>query len=240
MDEYDTGNPRRNGKDCEGHGTHVASLLGGRRFGTAKNVNLYSVRVLNCFNSAPWSVVIDGMDFVAKFASQRKRPAVVCMSLGGAFQPSANEGVKKLHEMGITVVVAAGNGKRDACTQSPASSPYVITVGGTNSTDQLYWHEFSGTNYGSCVDILAPADHILGADYSCNNCSRYLSGTSMSTPLVGGIAALYLQEQALLTPDDVKTMLIENAANDIIDFSNLSDEQRGTTANKLLQIPGKN
>ena len=229
--------PHQNGMDCQGHGTHVASLAGGKTFGTAKGVNLYSVRVLDCTNFAPWSVVLDGMDYVAKRMKEKKRPMIVTMSLGGPYQLAANKAVEKLHKMGAVVVVAAGNGKTDACDKSPASSEYAITVGGSNGTDNLYWRG-SGTNYGRCVDIFAPGESITAANHSCDNCTKVLSGTSMSTPMVSGIIALYLQKQPLLSPDEIKEKLKNESIKDKLDFSLIPNKARPQTPNQLLQTQG--
>ena len=65
--------------------------------------------------------------------------------------------LRKPMKRGIVLVAAAGNYKRDACTGSPASSPYVITVAGSSKTDGMYWKSGTyGTNHGKCVDIFAP------------------------------------------------------------------------------------
>ncbi len=232
----------REGRDCQGHGTHVSSLVGGKTFGTARQVNLFSVRVLDCTNFAPWSVVLDGLDFVAKVKKEKKRPMVVVMSLGGGFQAAANEAIQNLHDMGVVVVVAAGNGRDDACMYSPSSSEYAITVAGSNGTDSLY----SITNFGKCIDIFAPGDRILGANYSCINCTMHLSGTSMATPMVAGVAAMYLNEQPLLSPSEVKEKLMSESIKNELDFSQLildveSDEASlaiELTPNRLLQTKG--
>lgn len=238
VDDYYGDIPLQYGKDCQGHGSHVASLVGSKSYGTANKVNLYSVRVLDCTNFAPWSIVLKGMDYVAQVMKERKRPMVIVMSLGGPYQPAANEAVKTLHDLGVVVVVAAGNGNIDSCRQSPSSSPYAITVGGSNGTDGLY-SSGPGTNYGRCIDIFAPGQDILGANYSCNNCSMHLSGTSMATPLVAGVAAMYLYKQPLLTPSDVKEKLINDSLHDILDFSYFTDEAKESTTNHLLQTQGQ-
>ncbi len=237
VDDYYDDEPPQKGRDCQGHGTHVSSLVGGKTFGTAKKVNLYSVRVLDCYNFAPWSIVIAGMDYVAKRMIEQKRPMVVVMSLGGPHQPAANEAVKNLNLLGAIVVVAAGNGKKDACITSPAGSEYSITVGATNETDELYWNG-SGTNYGTCVDIFAPGEFILAANHSCVNCTKVLSGTSMATPMVAGIIAMYLQDQPLLNTTEVKLKLQNQSVTDVIDFSSFTDEAKASTPNRLVQAHG--
>ena len=183
VDAYEEDQPnfvRRFGEDCHGHGTHVSSLCGGKTFGSAKDVNLYSVRVLQCDNAAPWSVVIEGLEYVSRVVPERGRPAVVSMSLGGGFFLPMNEAVENIYNLGITVIVAAGNGNRDSCTRSPASSEYAISIGGTREGDGLYLLG-SGTNFGSCIDIFAPGERILAADYRCQNCSKVHHTQASST-----------------------------------------------------------
>ena len=227
---------RQFGRDCHGHGTHVASLCGGKTFGVAKNANIYSVRVLDCNNAAPWSVVIDGLDYVSGVVKERGRPAIVSMSLSGAFYRAVNDVVERLVSEGITVVTVAGNGKEDSCSRSPGSSDSVITVAGSNSVDGLYL----STNYGLCVDLFAPGSRVLGANHSCNACSKYLSGTSMSAPIVSGIAAIHLSRQPKLTPAAVKTLLISESVKDIIiyDPTVIPAASWARTKNRLAQVGG--
>eukprot|EP00731_Ephydatia_muelleri_P006318 Em0003g566a len=209
---------QRRGLDCYGHGTHVASLCGGK----------------TCDGRAPWSVILDALDFVARTVPQRGRRAIVSMSLGGGYFQTINDAVKKLYSLGIPVIVAAGNERSDACAYSPASSPYAVTVGGLRSGDGLY----VDTSYGSCVTILSPGQDILAADYTCNNCSKFLSGTSMATPIVSGVAAMLLQREPSLTPADLKAKLVATATIGAIDFSGIPVQYRNVTPNKLVYTPG--
>ena len=224
----------RKGLDCFGHGTHVASLCGGKTYGSAKAVRLLSLRALDCTNSAPWSVALDALDYIARVAPQSARRAIVSMSLGGDYFQAMNDAVQHLYSLGIPVIVAASNGGLDACSQSPASSQYAITVGGTRNGDGLY----VDTSFGSCVTLLSPGQNILGADYMCNNCSKYLSGTSMATPIVSGVAAMLLQREPSLTPADLKAKLVSTATVGAIDFSDMPAQYKDITPNKLVYIPG--
>ncbi|KAL5502504.1 hypothetical protein EMCRGX_G009294 [Ephydatia muelleri] len=226
---------QRRGLDCYGHGTHVASLCGGKTYGVAKGVSLVSLRALDsCDGRAPWSVILDALDFVARTVPQRGRRAIVSMSLGGGYFQTINDAVKKLYSLGIPVIVAAGNERSDACAYSPASSPYAVMVGGTRSGDGLY----VDTSYGSCVTILSPGQDILAADYTCNNCSKFLSGTSMATLIVSGVAAMLLQREPSLTPADLKAKLVATATIGAIDFSGIPVQYRNVTPNKLVYTPG--
>ena len=225
------------GQDCHGHGTHVASLCGGKTFGTAKKVTIYSVRVLSCRNSAPWSVVLDGLDFVSQIIPKRMRPAIVTMSLSGSIHSSVNSAIQELYQKNIPVVTVAGNGENDCCSLSPASSPHALTVAGTRGDDGLY-HIGQGTNYGKCVDLFAPAEQILGANHLCSNCSKILSGTSMAAPLVAGIVAVHLSRQPLMTSAQIMEKMINESVKGAINFQGIPDDYRPLTPNRFATLPG--
>lgn len=230
-----TPRPIQRGADCHGHGTHVASLAGGKTYGTAKKARLYSVRVLNCNNAGPWSGVLNGIDHVSQVIAERGRPAIVSMSLSGPFQRAVTDAVQTLHSEGIVVVVAAGNDFGDACQRTPASSSYAITVGGSADGDGIY----SFTSFGPCVNIFAPGASIRGADHTCVSCSKIISGTSMSTPMVSGVAAIHLQREPRLSPTAVMNKLTTSASTDQLDFSRIPSNFRSSTPNRHLYIPGK-
>ena len=160
------------------------------------------------------------------------------MSLSGSYTSSFNTVSSNIVNMGIPIVAAAGNNYGgDACDRSPASAPGVITVASSARGDDVS----SFTNGGSCVNIFAPGSDVIGADYSCNECTctRTLSGTSMATPLVSGAIALYLQEQPLLTPFQIMQKLSDDGLKYVLNYNNLPFSLRGTTPNCLLHITGK-
>ena len=233
MDEY-LGETRL-GRDCYGHGTHVASNAAGERYGAAKKAAIYSIRVLDCQNRGPWSTTLSGLDYVMRTIPARGRPAVVSMSLSGSYTQSVNDAVQALYRSGVPVVVAAGNAAGDACSSSPASSPDVITVAGSADHDRLYF----STSYGPCVDIFAPGDRVLGADYLCNDCSQFLSGTSFSAPIVSGAIAILLQRQPRLTPDQIVSRLTSLSISNSLDFRLIPSNFRTSTPNRALFIPGQ-
>jgi subtilisin family serine protease len=175
-----------NGVDCNGHGTHVAGTVGGSTYGVAKSVTLIAVRVLDCAGSGTNSGVIAGIDWVA---NNRVLPAVANMSLGGGASQAVDDAVARLTTSGVSLAVAAGNETVDACTESPSRAPSAITVGATTNTDA----RASFSNFGSCVDIFAPGNNITSSWIGSTTATNTISGTSMASPHVAGVAALYLQ-----------------------------------------------
>merc|ERR1719428_2240864 len=129
------------------------------------------------------------------------------MSLGGGTSSTLNTAVNELVDKGITVVVAAGNDDDNACSYSPASADKVLTVGSTTRTDSRSYF----SNYGSCVDIFAPGSDINSA--WINSGWNTISGTSMASPHVCGVTALYLSENNDLSPAQIKTKLLNNAVD---------------------------
>jgi subtilisin family serine protease len=199
----------RGTSDCNGHGTHVAGLIGGTSYGVAKSAALVPVRVLDCNGSGSLSALLAGLDWVLQ---QSPRPAVVNMSLGGDASSALDAEVNLLLGAGITSVVAAGNGGVDACRTSPARVPGVLTVGASNEFDQ----RASFSNYGSCVDLFAPGTNILSDWYTSNTATATTSGSSAAAPFVAGVAALWLEEYPSASPASVAQTIVSQGTRDIL------------------------
>lgn len=203
------------GIDCNGHGSHVAGTIGGKTFGVAKKVRLFGVRVLNCQGTGAWSDVIDGVNFVtwhSRQSAQQGTPAVVNMSLGGASNRAVDAAVRNSIRAQVTYVVAAGNGNSDASEYSPAGLPEAITVGATDKTDVRA--EFS--NYGPTLDVFAPGVSITSAWIGSDLMTATASGTSMASPHVAGVVALYLQNHRGASPAAVRSVLVSTSTSGVI------------------------
>ncbi|XP_019861678.1 PREDICTED: uncharacterized protein LOC109590199 [Amphimedon queenslandica] len=222
------------GRDCHGHGTHIASLAVGNVSGLARCATVYSVRVLDCNGRGPYSVVIDGLNYAASKVRMTRRPSVILMSLGGSFSSSLNQVVTNVVNQGIPVVTSAGNGRGNACTKSPASNPGAITVGSTLIGDYINFN----TNAGPCVDILAPGAFVTAASHTCSTCSctKVVSGTSVAAALVSGAVALLLEKDPLLSPANISDELKENCLKNAINYILLDSHYKSNTNNCLLNI----
>ncbi|MBX3714270.1 MAG: S8 family serine peptidase [Lysobacter sp.] len=196
--------------DCNGHGTHVAGTVGGSTHGVAKGVTIHPVRVLGCDGTGSFSGIVQGIDWVA---SNHVKPAVANMSLGGDANQSTDDAVRRLHNAGVTVVVAAGNNGGDACQKSPARVPVAITVGSTDNQDRRSIFSVGSSNYGSCLDIFAPGSSITSAWHTSTTATNSISGTSMASPHVAGAAALYLANNPNATPTQVTNAILNNATS---------------------------
>lgn len=190
--------------DCNGHGTHVAGVLGGARYGMAKGVSLVSVRVLDCSANGTFAQLIAGVDWVTGNAVL---PAVANISLNGAANAAVNAAVARSIASGVVYVVAASNQADDACTRSPASASDAITVGATEDDDARAPY----SNYGPCLDIFAPGSNIMAAEGAGEIATGARSGTSMSAPHVAGAAALLLSRNPGWTPGQVRDHLVARA-----------------------------
>ncbi|MBK7706351.1 MAG: S8 family peptidase [Acidobacteria bacterium] len=211
----------QNGNDCNGHGTHVAGTIGGATYGVAKNVSLHGVRVLGCNGSGLVSDVLAGIDWVT---ANHSMPAVANMSIGGGASPLLDWAVENSISSGITYVVAAGNASYDACEMSPARTPGALTVGATDNLDKRA--DFS--NFGACLDLFAPGVNVTSAWIFGDSGVNTISGTSMATPHVSGVAALYLGSNPTASASQVATEIKSKATANVV--TNIDS----TTANLLL------
>lgn len=212
--------------DANGHGTHVAGTLGGTTYGLAKAVTLHPVRVLNASGSGSWSWYVSAINWII---ANKKTPAVANASLGGSINTSADAATDALAAAGVTFAIAAGNDNSDACFASPARRGVtngVISTMASSNTDA----RASFSNYGICGDIFAPGVSIKSAWIGSTTATSTISGTSMASPHVAGAAALYLGNNAALTPAQVEAAMKTDATT-----GKITNPGTGS-ANRLLYV----
>ncbi len=195
------------GQDCNGHGTHVAGTVGGATHGVARDVSLVSVRVLDCQGHGSTARAVAGLDWVATNAHQ---PAILNASLGGGASPAIDEAVDAVADHGVLPVVSAGNKAKDACKDSPAGAAKVFTVGATDRED----HQADFSNFGTCLEAYAPGVDIVSARLGGGFLT--LSGTSMASPHVAGVAALLKERYPTAAPQELSHWLIDVSAQNVV------------------------
>ncbi|TQV98192.1 subtilisin-like protease Pr1B [Cordyceps javanica] len=181
--------------DGNGHGTHIAGVIGGVVHGVAKRTRLYGVKVLDDNGSGSFGNVIAGMDWIAQDAKTRGCPrgAMANLSIGGSFSKAVNDAAAALVRAGVFVSVSAGGNNGDAGRTSPASEPTVCTVAASTERDA----RASFSDYGSVIDIFAPGTNIqsawlsgsTGPDGGATGKKKTLSGTSMAAAHITGLGA---------------------------------------------------
>jgi len=218
--------------DGNGHGTHVAGTIAGKKYGVAKKANIVAVKVLRSNGSGSMSDVIKGIEFAVEHHRERIAEAekinekandddekiivksAANMSLGGGRSRALDRVVDAAVKAGIQFAVAAGNDGMDACNYSPAAAKNAITVGATTKEDRMAWF----SNHGSCVDVFAPGHYITSTWIGSNVATNTISGTSMASPHVAGLIALLLSmpEYENKTPEEIKKVIIDMSTPDVI------------------------
>lgn len=208
---YDAIGDGNGSADCHGHGTHVASTAAGASLGIASDARVVPVRVLDCEGAGSTSGVLAGLSWI-RSVDLGSRRGVVNLSLGGGASPTLDNAVAQLAAEGFVVAVAAGNEAQNACDVSPAREPSALTVGASTRSDSRAWY----SNFGSCVDLFAPGDSIVGAGLSSSTARQTMSGTSMASPHAAGAAAIAFTAFPSATPSDIIELLISDATTEVL------------------------
>ncbi|KAH8887328.1 subtilisin-like protein [Thozetella sp. PMI_491] len=211
--------------DDNGHGSHVSGTIAGAKFGVAKKANLVAVKVLGADGSGTNSGVIAGMNFVASNATAQKLSgkAVMNMSLGGSRSTAVNQAINGIIRAGVTPVVAAGNENQDTANTSPGSAAAAITVGAIDQTTDA---KASFSNFGAGVDIFAPGVKVQSVGITSDTATNTLSGTSMASPHIAGLAAYLMALENITDPTAVSNRIKALAT---ASTARVKNNVRGTT-----------
>ncbi|MFI0965777.1 S8 family peptidase [Streptomyces sp. NPDC021080] len=220
-----------------GHGTFVAGIIGGAKYGVAPKADLVRVQGVLCESggggsaAAAEAAVVKSVKWVTAHA---QKPAVVNMSLNFDHRSAAVESaVKKMVDAGIPTVVSAGNFHDDACKHSPAGVPGTIVVAASTSNDRPWSDGGSyGSGYGRCVDLYAPGQKVTAALAGGGTTTEDDGATSWAAPHATGVIALYLSAHPHATAHEVHVWLDHTATPGVV------HGVRSDTPNRLLNTGG--
>ncbi|MEH0420894.1 S8 family peptidase [Streptomyces sp. B21-083] len=224
-------------EDGIGHGTFVAGVIGGAKYGVAPKAQLVRVQGILCESAgggspaAAEAALVKSVKWVTAHA---QKPAVVNMSLNLGHRSAALESaVKKMVDAGIPTVVSAGNFHDDACKHSPAGVPGTIVVAASTTNDRPWSDGGSyGSGYGRCVDLYAPGQKVTAALAGGGTVTEEGGATSWAAPHATGVIALYLSAHPHATAAQVHTWLDHTATLGAL------HGVRSDTPNRLLNTGG--
>ncbi|MDD6665660.1 MAG: S8 family serine peptidase [Eubacterium coprostanoligenes] len=184
--------------DTYDHGTLVSGTI---VKSTPSNVKLYNYKIYNSQGKSTSSIALSAFEYIKQL---KNKPDIINCSIG--FGSGLGTVIDELVDMGITVVAAAGNDRKEVWYQ-PAIFDSTITVAATN----YYSKACSFSNYGAKVDISAPGEYIHTVDKNSNSDYTFANGTSFAAPIVSAAAAYVLMEHRNYTPEQVKQEIIATA-----------------------------
>ena len=237
---YDAVSHRRAPYDDNGHGTHIAAIIGGngrqsggKYAGIAPGSHMIAVKVLDSSGNGYASDVLAGLSWIRR-QKERLGIRIVNISVGSYAGKYMSEdsalvrGVEAAWDDGLVVVVAAGNhGPANMSVTTPGISRKVITVGCSDDHKKVLVRgnvmvDYSGRGpTESCVvkpEILMPGTDIISCGTRPGTYIRK-SGTSMAVPVVSGMIALLLCKYPAMMPNEVKLQLYRSADHSGIDES---------------------
>jgi subtilisin family serine protease len=235
-----------NGQDCNGHGTHVSGTVGGTTYGVAKSVSLVAVRVLDCYGNGSWAGVIAGVDWVRNnhvkpAVVNMSLGGAANQSLDDAIANLHNAGVTVVVSAGNANADACGYSPArapsavtvGATTSTDARASFSnwgtcvdIFAPGENITSA--WAPFNPPWEPDPGCPTCPLPYIgvatTGTSTStaspevgiANTGTNTISGTSMASPHVAGVAALYLQGNPTASPATVTSAIVNNATTGVV------------------------
>lgn len=199
--------------DDYGHGSHVSGIIassiwtsgGITASGVAPEAEILAIKANSEEGYFESVSLLRGINYAVDNGAD-----VINMSLGRIYYAGPDEAehqtIIDAVDSGVTIIASAGNDSIDHAG-FPASYPEVIAV---SSTGQNYRFDSRYSNYGPEIDVAAPGTDIYSIDYLSENPIK-MTGTSMASPVVAGVAALVVSQNPTYTPADVRTALLGSA-----------------------------
>lgn len=208
---YDYYNGDADPWDDNGHGTHVtgsaaASINNAKGIAGVANVGIFGVKALGANGAGSWSMIASAIRWCADNGGPR---VVISMSLGGFLGAIVlQDAVQYAQGKGALLVAAAGNGGPCTnCVNYPAKYPEVMAVTCVDSSKT----QCSFSSDGPESELTAPGLSVLSLWHTSDTAYNTISGTSMSTPHVSGVAALAWSQFTGMTNSQLRQALRDNA-----------------------------
>lgn len=203
------------------HGTATSGLVGSSSYGIAKKSLIVPVKAFDKSGYSSTELIANAIAEVVKHKknSGTTELSVLNMSLLYGSSKSLDSLVRRLPKLSIIPVAAAGNFADDSSYYSPANNPSAVTVGsiGYNQKEGVvYISDFS--NYGPYLNMFAPGESVTSTCPDDEYC--VVSGTSFSAPIVSGCVAVAISENPGLTPDALRTVIMDATRKDILHMDN--------------------
>lgn len=211
---YNAINKSINAQDDNGHGTAIASIIGGNTTGIAARTTLHAVKVLDSTGSGYVSDIIGGLDWIVQ---NKRNNSIINMSIGGSYSKALDTVLELMISLNIPIVCAAGNSGIDASHSSPACSIGVYAISAyDNMKNKPMW-----ANTGPVIKTFAPGVDVIAA-WNSNISDYYLvSGTSISCSIATGIIIRYLNINTNATLLQINTYLNKSEVqNEILNIGN--------------------
>ncbi|KAF2147610.1 alkaline protease [Myriangium duriaei CBS 260.36] len=217
-------------RDDNGHGTHIAGIIGSATYGVAKRCQLIAVKVLTR-NYGPASTLLDGYQWAVNDILNRHRQAsaIINVSIWGPYSTAWNRAVDMAFRRGVSTVVCAGNDDIDAHHASPASANGAITVGATTA----YRKRWQRSNFGRDVNIFAPGVSILSTTTGGMQATERQSGTSQASAYVAGLVLYFKALKHLPSARSTRHYLMAQAVPGIVTDRKGSDNKFAYNGNGL-------
>jgi subtilisin family serine protease len=215
--DFTTGNPGTAiAEDCDvpdskGHGTHVASILGGRTFGSASGVRLHALRILPCTGTTrtDFAAAVRAVNWIT---AHGRHPGIVNISPARwqTADTALDDAVRRSMAAGFLYVLSAG-GVDNVTAFSPQRVTEAVVVGSTSRTDGP-----ATSGYGLGLTLFAPGIEIPGAGNLGDTATFTADGDSYAAPLVAGVGAIYLQHHPSAGAAEVKKAIVAAATRGVV------------------------
>lgn len=230
--------------DMESHGTAVAGIIAGARYGVAKQANILAVNAIDCSGATDNGTnLLNAINWVIEDHKTRPGPAVANISWNNmgqgyfsTFLPQATaiaRAVNTLAASGVFVTVSSGNfGSSQnwleqivwshACSNPPANAGGALVVAASTRQDEYVFNQPLPTggnwtaSYGECVDIVAPGHQVVSDSDKLDGTFKPVNGTSFAAPYAAGVAALYKSTHGETPSAALKSWMLAHATPGVL------------------------